>query len=271
MNQDSFLEVGSQHKICEDFIASGTDPCPYIILSDGCSASENSNYGAMILVQMAKRYLDAMKHELAGIDYDEMGSWIIINAETVIKGMGLNRTCLDATLIVSYSWDGCVYVYVYGDGYVIIKSLTGLTCYDISFSSDSPYYLSYRMDYCRREVYKNSGYSKILRCSLLNEEPSIFSKEDKNPDFPTCYEFTRSTGEIYVASDGISSFISNGEKLRVEDVIKSFLDIKNENRDRSTKGVFVQRRCRKAIKGFRKEGWDHYDDISFGGFLCGTM
>lgn len=285
MNQDSFLEVGSQHKVCEDFIISGTDPCPYVILSDGCSASENSNYGAMILVQMAKRYLDFRKHELAEIPglhygsppgfstrYYDMGHWVIWNAFAVVRSMGLNQTCLDATLIVSYLWDGFVYVYVYGDGYIITESFTstGFAVYEVSFLSDSPYYLSYETDYFRWKAYKNIGYLKTVKYGLLDGESRVLHKEDS--DRPLYYKFDFSVfKEIYVSSDGINSFIRNGEKLPVKDVISGFLDTEKEDRDRGTKGVFIQRRCRKAIRGFRKEGWDHYDDISFGGFLCGTM
>lgn len=273
MNYDSFLEVGSQHKVCEDFIVSGTDPCPYVILSDGCSASENSNYGAMILVQMAKRYLDFRKHELGGIDYDDMGNWVIYNADAVVRSMGLNRTCLDATLIVSYLWNDSVYVYVYGDGCIITKLWDGLFwIYEVSFSSDSPYYLSYKLDCSRRMVYRNMGYSKVVKHGSLGMGPDLFRDADREVNYPVHYKFDSANfKEVYIASDGINSFVRNGEKLPVKDVMENLLDTERENRDRNTKGVFIQRRCRKAIRGFRKGGWDHYDDISFGGFLCDTM
>ncbi len=268
MNYDSFLEIGSQHKVCEDSIASGIGSCPYVILSDGCSASENSNYGAMILVQLAKRYLFFKEYELTRIDYSQMGRWIIHKADAILAGLGLNPACLDATLIVSYSWNGIVYVYVYGDGYVIAKTLDGLfMVYDISFPSGFPYYLSYEADYSRKEGYKSSGHLRSVNHYLLNDGKNL-SFRGSVPDLPLHYKFI--SGEVYIASDGINSFIRNGEKLSVKDVISGFLDMKKEDRNQGTKGVFVQRRCRKAIKGFRKEGWNHYDDISFGGFLCNT-
>ncbi len=272
MNYDSFLEIGSQHKVCEDFIASGVNPCPHVILSDGCSASENTNYGAMILVQLAKRYLYFRGQELDGINYDDMGNWIIHSARAIIESMGLNPACLDATLIVSYSWKGFVYVYVYGDGFIITKSPTGLLCSEIFFSSDSPYYLSYRTDYFRRKAYENSGYFKMVKSGFLDGDSGGFRKEDRKHDFSLCHKYGFADfKEVYIASDGINSFVRNGEKLSTRNAIKGFLDMERENRDRNTRGVFVQRRCRKAIKVFRKDGWDHYDDISFGGFLCDTM
>ena len=97
---------------------------------------------------------------------------------------------------------------------------------------------------------------------------SIEEKQFYNPDSPICYVFKESGfKEIYFASDGISSFLKNGVKLPIGDVIKKFLDIGREDRNRAVKGAVIQRRCRKAIKVLRKEGWGHYDDISFGGFL----
>ena len=269
MNHDSFLEIGSQHKVCEDFIISGINPCPYVILSDGCSGSKNSNYGAMILVQMARRYLVGIRNPRFGdIDYDDMGNWIIMCSRPIAALMGLNNSCLDATLIVSYLWNGNVHVYVYGDVCIITKSRSEVFYSTISFSCDAPYYLSYREDDARRWAYEDGGHSKEVKLRSLDGE-TVY-EGTKRFDCSSHYTFNYNLfQEVYIASDGINSFVRNGERLPAGDVIKGFLDIDRENRDEKTKGVFVQRRCRKALKGFKKEGWDHYDDISFGGFLCG--
>ncbi len=269
INCDSFLEIGSQHQICEDFITSGFGFYNYVILSDGCSSSENTNCGAMILAQLAKEYLEFRKEELHLISHDDMGDWIIYNAETIVKHLGLNLTCLDATLMISYVLDGYVYIYIYGDGYVVMVDELGEIQIDkITFSFNSPYYLSYKTDFFRRDVYKNMNCSKTIRSNYLVRAYESFRSE--HYQLPSQYELKASNfKEVYVASDGIDSFLRNGIKLPVEDVIKSFLDVERVSRDKNTKGVFVQRRCRKAIKMFRKVGWDHYDDISFGGFqLC---
>ena len=37
LNLDTFIEIGDQHKVCEDYIIMGNDPVPFIVLSDGCS------------------------------------------------------------------------------------------------------------------------------------------------------------------------------------------------------------------------------------------
>ena len=50
---DTFIEIGSQHKVCEDYIIAKDN---YIILADGCSRSENSDMGARILCYMAQQF-----------------------------------------------------------------------------------------------------------------------------------------------------------------------------------------------------------------------
>ena len=268
-NYDSFSEIGSQHKICEDFIISGQYPVPHVILSDGCSSSKDTNCGAMILTQLAKQYLQFKIMELNNINYEDMGKWIICNAETTARQLGLSPPCLDATLIISFMLPKLIHVYIYGDGYIIrVNKHKEIESTQICFSDNAPYYLSYNLDFIRKKAYSDmkhmmsiQNYKKTGGFSTIGELPH---------NHPLHYSFIPSFyKEIYIASDGIDSFIRNGVKLPTENVIKSFLNIEKENRDKTTKGVFIQRRCRNAIKIIRKEGWDHYDDISFGGFqLC---
>ena len=60
INVDSFLKKGKQHFICEDYIINSDDrdTMPYIILSDGCSSSENTDIGSRVLVRSALNILD---------------------------------------------------------------------------------------------------------------------------------------------------------------------------------------------------------------------
>jgi len=268
-NYDSFLEIGSQHKICEDFIISGSNPVPHVILSDGCSSSKNTNCGALILTHLAEQYLRFKAMELDNINYENMGKWIIYNAESITKLLGIDLTCLDATLIISFMLPKLIHVYIYGDGYIImVNKQKEIESTKISFSDNAPYYLSYTTDFFRKKTYSDKKH--ILTIQTHKTIGGISSIDDILYDYPLHYSFIPSYyKEIYIASDGIDSFMKNGVKLPTENIIKSLLNIEKENRDKTTKGVFIQRRCRNAIKAIRKEGWDHYDDISFGGFqLC---
>ncbi len=81
INIDTFLKIGDQHKICEDYIIQGTDQVPLLILSDGCSSSDNTEMGARILCYLAKQYLFYRAGYLHDLDYYQMGLWVIHNAE----------------------------------------------------------------------------------------------------------------------------------------------------------------------------------------------
>ena len=267
-NYDSFLEIGSQHKICEDFITSGQYPVPHVILSDGCSSSKDSNCGAMILTRLAKQYLKFKITELNNINYENMGKWIICNAETTARQLGLNPTCLDATLIISFMLPKLIHVYIYGDGYIIrVNKHEEIESTQICFSDNAPYYLSYNLDFLRKKAYSDIKHMMTIQ---YKKSGGLNITDELSYDEPLHYSFLPGFyKEIYISSDGIDSFVRNGIKLPTENIINNFLNINKENRDKTTKGVFIQRRCRSAIKTIRKEGWDHYDDISFGGFqLC---
>ena len=98
---DTFLKIGDQHKVCEDYIIEGFLPVPFIILADGCSSSRDTEMGARILCHLAKQYLYYRGCDLYELDYHKMGSWVIHNAELTVRHLGLRAECLDATLIVS--------------------------------------------------------------------------------------------------------------------------------------------------------------------------
>ena len=69
---DHLLKKGKTHKICEDYIISGYNPAPYIILSDGCSSSKNTDVGARVLCHVAKQYLENSKDSIISINKDSM-------------------------------------------------------------------------------------------------------------------------------------------------------------------------------------------------------
>ena len=69
MNADSAFRMGSTHAVCQDYAvasawtaAAHTDgaappPRPYIILSDGCSSTPDTDVGARLLVKAAEPLL----------------------------------------------------------------------------------------------------------------------------------------------------------------------------------------------------------------------
>src|SRR5215203_2249321 len=51
MNTDCFFNIGATHSVCQDYVVAS----PYLILSDGCSSSPDTDIGARLLVKAAER------------------------------------------------------------------------------------------------------------------------------------------------------------------------------------------------------------------------
>lgn len=266
INTDTFLRIGSQHQICEDYIIQGNiQDLQYIILSDGCSSSKNTEMGARILCHLAKKYLSYRIEQAINynIKHSKMGSWIVHNAELIARQMGLPISCLDATLMVSYYYDGRVVVYTYGDGDIILKDNEGNICVNsISFSNNAPYYLSYKIDPTRDKIYYENKNSMFF-----NEKTSYSElKTELSYDCPQFSAFSvENYQSIFVCSDGIESFIRKNpaerDLISVHDVIGPLSTFKN------FRGEFLKRRVKRALKTLDQDGITHADDLSIGVYL----
>lgn len=260
MNIDTFLEIGGQHKVCEDYIVSGNDPVPYIILSDGCSTSDNTEMGARILSLLAKQYLKYNANELRNIDYWKLGSWVIHNAEQTARNLGLSRACLTATLIVAYYLDGNLRIMMYGDGsFITVSNMGSVEITSIDYESNAPYYLVYLIDQFRHGLYERRSPMKTTK-TIYSDSSTI--NEQVAYDQPSVFNINMSLNQIVMPmSDGIDSFLHGKERISAEKIIPSFVNFKN------TKGEFLKRRLNKQMKSFAKSGIHHFDDLSVGAFL----
>jgi len=259
---DTFIDKGSSHQICEDYIISGYDPFPYIILSDGCSSSKNTEMGARILCYLSKQYLKYRKEDLHNLKYRQIGNWIIHNSEMVARQLGLSINCLDATLIIAFHIDGQIYVYMYGDGAIIKKKGDDITINKIDFNKNAPYYLSYQIDDYRNNLYHEMGNDLTITISGSDGE----SCEVYAYDYPAFFTFNaRDFDTLFITSDGIFSFIvESATERRVVpegDVLPDFMNFKN------VKGEFLKRRLNKALKNLNRRDINHYDDLSVGAFI----
>lgn len=266
---DDVLKIGGQHKVCEDYILSSPDPIPHIILADGCSSSRNTDTGARILCYMARQFITTRVKELATVSSETFGLWVIHNAESIARHLGLNRTALDATLLVAYIIDNKIYSHVFGDGYIIkfyARENDRFLIEEISYIKNAPFYLSYHVDPERFEQYINlNNKMKIVKHSehIANYEQQIF--ENPCRPFHREIEIDDDLETFMIASDGLGSFITKaGERLGVSSVIFGFNDFK------SLRGEFLKRRLvskRGAITMLEKdEEFSHADDISVGAF-----
>jgi len=286
MKIDSFLKIGHSHEQCQDYILTGTDPCPYIILADGCSQAKDSDIGARLLCHTALKYLKKNQSRLDRLDPPEkIGQDIIVEAALALNSHFNSKIdCLDATLIMVYKFQGEYYIYMYGDGVIFRVS----QCGDISYTRayykpNAPGYLRYRIN--GYENYKNSNVIK-----LTDSHYGWNSYDSMEPYHRIVHEGDIQT--LLVASDGVESFIYNDQiqyktmfnilkqriinekinplqhiiippeikELNWENVVGEMIDFKNTN------GIFLKRRVKKVMKNYLKEGFINDDDLSIGCF-----
>lgn len=260
---DKILKIGKSHKVCEDYIISGHDPYPYIILSDGCSSSEDTDVGARILCYLARQYL--LNYELA-VSIEHMGNWIIYNAEVTARQLGLKKSCLDATLVISRIINNCVDVCFYGDGFVVFVDKVGkVIIHEVEYTKNAPYYLSYNIDPKRDEAYHDLKTEVINTVSFSDSElkPTVFkyaySRRHEIVDMLANYK------TILICSDGLKSFydMNRNELINPMELIQDFTSFK------TTKGEFLKRRLlskKGAISKFENFKIFHHDDLSIGAF-----
>ena len=260
MNLDTFIEIGSQHKVCEDYIISGRDPVPYIILSDGCSTANNTEMGARILCHLAKQFLLYNRDDLHHMDYWKLGMWVIHNAEQTARQLGLSRSCLTATLIVAYHLDNNLRIMIYGDGsFVTVGQMGSIEITSVEFESNAPYYLVYAIDQFRSDLYNEKSPDKFVN-KIYGDASSY--KEQFAYDHPLVYNINTTLNPlVLVMSDGVDSFLHHTEPQPAEQIMPLFTNFKN------IKGEFLKRRLNKQMKSFEKSGIHHYDDFSIGAFL----
>jgi serine/threonine protein phosphatase PrpC len=263
INTDTFIEIGSNHQICEDYIISGNDlHTNYIILSDGCSTAKNSEMGARLLTYLAKQYLKYHNHiSLEQKDANVMGQWIIHNAEMTMRQLGLERSCLDATLIISYVYKKLIHIYMYGDGVIVMKDRSGeIKIVTVDYTQNTPYYLSYLIDEkCDQLYYKKKIQKKITHAlKVPGSSFDLIEAYDKpyyhaiNMDIYPC---------VFVCSDGIKSFVEDNKIMDPYDYIYNFMNYKNTN------GEFLKRRMKRALLDLSSDNIKHFDDLSIGAYL----
>lgn len=270
LKHDHYYRIGATHLYCEDYVTQGNHPLPFVVLSDGCSSSENTDIGARILAHTVKkiieRYLpvyyenDTLEWSLLP-DYKAFGQMVIMEAQSVADLMNLPASALDATLLVAFHSNGVVHVYVYGDGYILLKDRAGQCGHiEIEFTDNTPYYLSYWRDKKSFQAYQdNTGGLETLRIS--DSMQNVTSVLPFNQ--PLSFSFSlEQYASVAIASDGLCQFYDTQaeKRLPVGTVAEAMLDFKG------SEGEFVQRRMSRVLQGYADAGIFPLDDVSLGVF-----
>jgi hypothetical protein len=273
MNSDCHFWIGSTHDVCQDYAAAGARESaagefPFAVVSDGCSSSPKTDWGARILVDAAEKWLAkyAIVSPMETLAYD-----IMLPAREKAKAIGLPNHALDATLLIATH----ELVRCFGDGVVAMLRKDGsMDVTSIVYPSGAPLYLNYLHDAERLKGYiEEFGAKRIVASAMVS--PDGIEQVDhlvqelrdlKASDFGIEIYVPRDTVAVAVMSDGISSYMEDASsetskterEVPVIDVITRLLSFKGYN------GVFVNRRAKRFIKDCREWKWQNTDDVSIG-------
>ena len=250
---DSFYSNGKLHgHKGEDYALHGED---YFIICDGCSSSNYSDVVSRIQAHTALKFLDSFKNST------EKGYEII----TRLIGLRVKSICIDlciesmplATLMIGIIVKDILKIIIIGDGAITYKDKGHQEEYiNITYSNNAPFYPYYYSDNKLINEYKK--YNPNVEKKVSYKYTNVYNS---NSDIESLVilDFILSNLEyLYIFSDGIEEFTGQ-IKLPIKETIKAFTSMKNTN------GTFIQRRCKRQLKIYEKEGIFPIDDFSMAG------
>lgn len=252
---DSVLALGKLHTICQDYVTISNTDIPYIILSDGCSSSPDTDIGARIIASQTK-YL-FLQHSLDTLNIELLCKDIFKQALLVVKQMYLQETALDCTLIAAYIYQNRLYYFLIGDGIVAYQNTTETVIKHFSFHEENVFYGNYFNNEYRYQLMEDSKIKPLMTTIVKNDNIITHSVYLDNFIYQDSIDI-ESLKYFIISSDGLLS--CSADKKEAITYFNQFLDFKN------LKGEFIKRRFHHWNKNINKDGIQHADDISIAGF-----
>jgi serine/threonine protein phosphatase PrpC len=257
LHYDYYYTIGVTHHVCEDYATQGDTPTPFIVLSDGCSGSENSDVGARILTLTTKYIIENASPW--PLDYLSFGQRLISKALGIAEQLQLPSGALDATVMLAFLHQDSIMVYVYGDGCLLFKDHAGnLGTIEIAFTHNAPYYLTYWYDEQRWQEYARSEPKPLVLIDSVNglSEPKPFQTQ-----LAFCLPLKKFK-VIAIASDGATRCINTRKsvKLPLYETATNLLAFQ------SLKDEFVKRHIKSTLEQYAVQGIYPADDLSIGVF-----
>lgn len=283
MNSDSLHLTGSSHHICEDYSMTCDKRESIAIISDGCSSSEDTDVGSVLLARSAYNVITRYNLLFTKDKDNWFGRNVTSLAYQTATSINMKKTCLDATLMILYgSKENKIYCYVRGDGNIVVNLKDGsYIVLNINYSENYPYYLSYEIGTDRKDSWnKLSNNEMIIDLSMISSDGAIttLSYKDSNElllcdvsEWPARLGITSDAEYVSIASDGIESVLEAVEtetsksykNVPLHEVVPNLFCFKNH------KGDFVKRRLNRFQKDCEKQGWKHTDDLSVASIYVG--
>jgi len=262
MQTDSYFFIGKTHSICQDYATSNHNS---IVVCDGCSGSENSDFGSRILANLFIK-TGINFNGLYEEDYIELLA-IIRRANVIADKLSLHNFSLDSTVLFAQENEDTIDVLVIGDGtLVVISEDNKLDITDISFPSGAPRYLNYFNNEERNKQYLY----QFGDVRVIKREDAITMSHDW---FYINSIPKKDNKLILLMSDGVHSFQKSvitdtgrvNEPISYKEVIDKVIDI------RGFGGKFIERRLAWfKNKDMVKLGWENLDDFSISAMFLGN-
>jgi hypothetical protein len=287
-NSDSFFEIGTSHRVCEDFSLHGVFDTKmgyfyYSIVSDGCSTAlcengirnpVNVDIGSRLLALIARNSIEEILINYSVFDYN----FKVILEENILKKMinAIDDLCIPpesfrCTLGINlHHYDMSLFL-LWGDGGFVFERENEIYIYNFEYKSGAPYYLSYKLDnYINKKYFDEFGKDVIYTIIAIDKETNTIKEEnkkiigcDKSPFYSSfCYPYdSYFTSSIF--SDGAMSFVNQDDDSSVPlcEVIDQILNIK------IPQGNFMGRVMNLMHRWQKKNKIVHYDDFSVGTIL----
>jgi hypothetical protein len=258
MNSDCFFAMGKTHTVCEDYALSGEhDGRPFAIIADGCSSSRHTDVGARLLVMALLRTIGA-----CGGDYRSAMDSAIHVAYSATKMFDFPSKCLDATLLLVVGYpdagelDPKFEVYAAGDGAIVARNEDRVMTKIIEYDRGAPEYLSYKLNPERHAGYlEEYGNHKTVTTHDMTTLGTDDTSDEPLNEAISVFRFGHEWDCVAVMSDGVTTFEKDEFGMYP---MHPFVHFKN------TKGEFVKRRCRGALRTLKELGNVHDDDFSMG-------
>src|SRR5688572_3601816 len=125
MNANSASNIGATHSLCQDYViaqnGSANGGGPYVILSDGCSSSPDTDIGARLLVKAAEKLFTHHGVEDAE-QLHKKAAQLALGWACLIQ---VPAECVDATLMTIHVSEQSLIVACSGDGAIVLESRDG--------------------------------------------------------------------------------------------------------------------------------------------------
>ncbi len=260
---DDIFKIGDGHKVCEDYSWSGMiqEEYPCVIVSDGCSSSENTDIGARILVRSMIYVLERLKLERNGHEenFNLICGLMNSHVKHICDLMGLEIPSLDATLLMSIVINDDLFMFKYGDGSIVFRNHTtgDMIRHYTEYPYNAPFYYNYtREDSYEKTYLENYGDQSVIIDGEAMPVTDYVADRDLHWGVVPLGSLLDGVWTVTLMTDGVETFFEGNNKVDFDEVLNGLTAFKN------FRGEYVQRKVGKYLNGLAKNNIKHYDDIA---------